>query len=60
MDKRFNIEVIYKGKAETGHVMAASYYDAVFKLTYFCGFKRKDILRCEEAMEDPTQEEENL
>ena len=60
MDKRFNIEVIYRGKAETGHVMAASYYDAVFKLTYFCGFKRKDILRCEEAIERPTDEEENL
>ena len=60
MDKRFNIEVIYKGKAETGHVMAASYYDAVFKLTYFCGFKRKDILRCEEAMEKLADEEKNL
>ena len=60
MDKRFNIEVIYKGRAETGHVMAASYYDAGFKLTYFCGFKRKDILRCEEAMEKPTEEGKKL
>ena len=60
MDKRFNIEVIYRGKAETGHVMAASYYDAVFKLTYFCGFKRKDILRCEEAIDKPTEEEGKL
>lgn len=58
MDKKFNIEVIYKGKAETGHIMAASYYDAVFKLTYFCGFKRKDILLCEEEIEKPTEEEE--
>ena len=60
MDKRFNIEVIYKGKAETGHVMAESYYDAVFKLTYFCGFKRKDILRCEETIDKPTEEEGKL
>lgn len=60
MDKRFDIEVMYKGKAEIGHVMAASYYDAVFKLTYFCGFKRKDILRCEEAAEKPAEEESNL
>ena len=58
MEKRFNIEVIYKGKAETGHVMAASYYDAVFKLTYYCGFNREDILRCEEATEKPTEEED--
>ena len=57
MDKRFNIEVIYKGKAETGYVMAASYYDAVFKLTYYCGFNHEDILRCEEAIEKPTEEE---
>ena len=57
MDKRFNIEVIYKGKVETGHVMAASYYDAVFKLTYYCGFNREDILQCEEAIEKSTKEE---
>ena len=57
MDKRFNIEVIYKGKAEIGHVMATSYYDAIFKLTYYCGFNREDILQCEEAIEKSTKEE---
>ena len=49
--------MIYKGKAETGYVMAASYYDAVFKLTYYCGFNREDILRCEEAIDKPTEDE---
>lgn len=58
MEKRFSIEVIYKGKAETGHVMAASYYDAVFKLTCYCGFNREDILRCEEATEKPIEEKD--
>ena len=57
MDKRFNIEVIYKCKAETVYVIAASYYYAVFKLTYYCGFNREDILRFEEAIEKPTEEE---
>jgi len=60
LNKRLNIEAIYKDNAETGYVMAASYYDAVFKLTYCCGFKRKDFLRYEEALEKPIAEESRL
>jgi hypothetical protein len=49
-DKKFNIEVMYQGKAEPGHIFAASYWDAIFKLTYYCGFKRDDIVKCEEEV----------
>ena len=45
-DKKFNIEVMYQGKAEPGHIFAASYWDAIFKLTYYCGFQREDIIKC--------------
>lgn len=50
MDKKFNIEVMYKGKPEPGHIFAHSRYDAIFKLTYYCGFKRDDIIKCEEEV----------
>tara|TARA_B100000085_G_C18239957_1_gene389529 strand:+ start:160 stop:339 length:180 start_codon:yes stop_codon:yes gene_type:complete len=48
-DKKFNIEVMYQGKAQPGHIFAASYWDAIFKLTYYCGFQREDIIKCKEA-----------
>ena len=48
MDKRFNIEVIYKGKAEIGHVMALflmmQFLNSIISVDLsaktFCGVKK--------------------